>query len=104
MPRLTLEELDAWDRERAPVFYAAQDEDDCNLCTRYHKSTPGSDERLLAIADNDRFARALRAYRTGLDGRPLHKEWLRRDRARQIASFPEAVRERFRQLDRERGR
>ena len=61
-------------------FYHLQDENTCNLCAPWLKRMPGSDERILAIEDDEKFRRAALAYRTPKDGLALSRERSRRKR------------------------
>lgn len=74
------ERLGALIAERDAQFYKDQDECECNGCNAWAKSTPGSDERLLAIEDEGRFVEMIGLYRTRIDALALRRE---RDERRQ---------------------
>lgn len=61
-------------------FYAAQDANECVLCAPWHRSTPGSDERILTIQNDAEFRQKLSANRTHDDGLALIRERARRQR------------------------
>lgn len=62
--------------ERDAEFYRMQDECECNGCNAWAKSTPGSDERILALTSYARFVEIGRLYRTPKDFVELMKQWL----------------------------
>ena len=70
---------DAFDWER---YYDEEfAENTCNLCTRWLKRFPGSDELILALTDRDEFRRGLDNYRPNpADREALSQEWRRRNR------------------------
>jgi hypothetical protein len=67
------ERLRALIAERDAQFYKDQDECECNGCNAWAKSTPGSDERILAL-ESSRFDQIVALYRTHGDALALRRQ------------------------------